>query len=137
MGAEAAVDYSEPDWADRVRELTAGLGADVVFDGAGGLLGRAAFEVTAPGGRFSAHGMSDGGFARLDAAEVRRRDITVNGIGEYVPAVFRQHAAAALAEAAAGRIRPVIGQAFPLARAAEAHTALEARTAVAKTLLLT
>jgi NADPH2:quinone reductase len=136
-GAEAVVDYAEPDWAGQVRELTAGHGADVVFDGAGGLLGRAAFGVTAPGGRFSAHGMSDGGFASLDAAEARRRDITVNGIGEYVPAVFRQRAAAALAEAAAGRIRPVIGQVFPLARAADAHTALEARTAVAKTLLLT
>ncbi len=43
---------------------------------------------------------------------------------------------AALAEAAAGRIRPVIGQVFPLARAADVHAALEARTAVAKTLLL-
>jgi NADPH2:quinone reductase len=136
-GAEATVDYSEPDWADRVRELTAGRGADVVFDGAGGQLGRAAFEVTAPGGRFSAHGVSAGGFAALDAAEARRRDIAVYGIGEYVPAVFRQRAAAALAEAAAGRIRPVIGQVYPLARAADAHAALEARTAVAKTLLLT
>ncbi len=57
-------------------------------------------------------------------------------IGEYVPAVFRQRAAAALAEAAAGRIRPVIGQLLPLARAADAHAALEARTAAAKTLLL-
>jgi NADPH2:quinone reductase len=136
-GAEAAVDYSEPGWASRVRELTGGRGADVVFDGAGGPLGRAAFEITAPGGRFSAHGMSAGGFAALDAAEARRRDIAVHGIGDYVPAVFRQRAAAALAEAAAGRIRPVIGQVFPLARAADAHAALEARTAVAKTLLLT
>ena len=39
-----------------MRELTAGHGADVVFDGAGGRLGRAAFEVTA-----------DGGFAAIDA----------------------------------------------------------------------
>ena len=135
-GADAAVDYGEPDWARRVRELTAGRGADVVFDGAGGQLGRAAFEVTAAGGRFSAHGISAGGFAGLDLAEARRRDITVHGIGDYIPAVFRQRAAAALAEAAAGRIAPVIGQVFPLARAADAHAALQARTAVAKTLLL-
>ena len=40
-------------------------------------------------------------------------------------------------DASAGRIRPVIGQGFPLARAADAHAALEARTAVAKALLLT
>ncbi|MGH3149695.1 MAG: zinc-binding dehydrogenase [Streptosporangiaceae bacterium] len=40
------------------------------------------------------------------------------------------------AQPAAGRIRPVIGQTFPLRHAADAHTALETRTALAKTLLL-
>jgi NADPH2:quinone reductase len=42
---------------------------------------------------------------------------------------------AALAEAAAGRIRPVIGQEFALAEAAAAHAAIEARTTIGKTLL--
>jgi len=41
-----------------------------------------------------------------------------------------------LAEAAAGRLRPVIGQVFPLERAADAHAALAARSAIGKTLLL-
>ncbi len=41
----------------------------------------------------------------------------------------------ALAEAAAGRIRPVIGQEFDLAAAAEAHAAIEARQTTGKTLL--
>jgi NADPH:quinone reductase len=61
----------------------------------------------------------------------------MHGIEPYEPAVFRPLAAAALAEAAAGRLRPVIGQTFPLDLAADAHAALEARTALAKTLLLT
>jgi NADPH:quinone reductase len=78
-----------------------------------------------------------GGYVEQVAVAARRRDIAVNGIGDYVPAVFRQRATAAMAEAAAGRIRPVIGQVFPLARASDAHAALEARTAVAKALLLT
>ncbi|WP_344383098.1 alcohol dehydrogenase catalytic domain-containing protein [Streptomyces thermolineatus] len=42
----------------------------------------------------------------------------------------------ALAEAAAGRIRPLAGQTFPLERAADAHAVMEARGAVGKTLLL-
>ena len=37
----------------------------------------------------------------------------------------------------AGRIRPVIGQTFPLARAADAHAAIEGREVFGKTLLLT
>jgi NADPH2:quinone reductase len=36
---------------------------------------------------------------------------------------------------AAGRLTPVIGQTFPLARAADALTALEIRSAIGKTLL--
>jgi NADPH2:quinone reductase len=136
-GAETAVDYTEPGWAERVRELTAGHGADVVLDGAGGQLGRAAFEVTADGGRFSAHGLSDGGFAGLDAEEAERRGVAVQPIAQHAPAEFRRLATAALAEAAAGRITPLIGQTFPLARAADAHAAIEARTTMAKTLLLT
>lgn len=41
----------------------------------------------------------------------------------------------ALSEAAAGRIRPLIGQSVPLERAAQAHAAMEARQVVGKTLL--
>jgi NADPH:quinone reductase len=135
-GAEAAVDYSEPGWTDQVRMLTAGHGADVVFDGAGGQLGRAAFDVTADGGRFSAHGTSDGGFAHADAAQASRRGVTVRPLTPHAPGEFLRLATAALAEAAAGRIWPVIGQTFPLTRAADAHAAIEARTTIAKTLLV-
>ena len=136
-GAQAAVAYSAPDWTEQVRELTAGRGADVVFDGTGGELGRAAYEVTAPGGEFSAHGTSDGFYTRIDPEEAFRRGITVRYIDDYEPLAFRAHATTALATAAAGRVRPVIGQAFPLHLAAEAHAAIEARATLAKTLLLT
>ncbi|MDI6412460.1 zinc-binding dehydrogenase [Streptomyces albus] len=40
----------------------------------------------------------------------------------------------ALSEAAAGRLRPVVGQTFPLSEAARAHTAIEAREVLGKTL---
>ncbi len=68
--------------------------------------------------------------------EAERRGITVHGIGQHAPAEFRRLATAALAEAAAHRIKPVIGQTFPLEWAADAHAAMEARVTVAKTLLL-
>ena len=136
-GARATVDYSEPGWAEQVRELTDGHGADVVFDGTGGELGRAAFEVTVRGGEFSAHGTTDGYFTRIDPEEAARREITVHRLGDHDPVAFRANATKALAVAAAGRVRPVIGQTFPLDRAAEAHAAIEARATLAKTLLLT
>jgi NADPH:quinone reductase len=111
----------------------------VVFDGAGGEIGQAAFAVTADGGRFSAHGAPSGGFAVLDPGERERRGVTVRGIEhlQLAPDDMRRMLARALSEAVAGRMRPVIGQTFPLERAADAHTAIEARAVVGRTLLLT
>jgi NADPH2:quinone reductase len=139
QGAAVVVDYSEPGWVARVREATGGAGADVVFDGAGGEIGRAAFEVTAHGGRFSAHGAPSGGFAVLDSGERERRGVTVGGIEhlQLAPEDMRRVLARALDEGAAGRMRPVIGQTFPLERAADAHAAIEAREVIGRTLLLT
>jgi NADPH:quinone reductase len=139
LGADAAVDYSRPDWTERVRKATGGAGPDVVFDGAGGQIGLAAFEATARGGRFSAHGAASGGFAAIDPQEAERRGVTVRGIEQVrgaAPEIARRRLERALAEAAAGRIRPVIGQTFPLERAADAHAAIESRDVLGKTLLV-
>ncbi|GAA2618382.1 zinc-binding dehydrogenase [Dactylosporangium fulvum] len=135
LGADVVVDYSEPDWVDKVWEATGGL--DVVLDGAGGDYGRAAFDLVVEGGRFSAHGTPAGGFAVADAEVARARGITATGIEavQLRPERFRAYLGRALAEVAAGRIRPVVGQEFPLERAADAHRAIEDRTAVGKTLL--
>ena len=134
-----AMDYTAPDWTQRVLDATGGTGPDVVFDGAGGELGRAAFDITARGGRFSAHGAPGGGFAAIDGHEAERRRVRVRGIADaqFGPADRKRLTANALAEAAAGRIRPIIGQTFPLEKAGDAHTAIEAREVVGKTLLET
>jgi NADPH2:quinone reductase len=139
LGAEVTADYSEPGWPQNVLAATAGIGPDVVFDGAGTQLGQAAFTITADGGRFSAHGSPSGGFALIDPGEARRRGISVRGIEQVQFTPDRLHALTtrALAEAAAGRIQPVIGQTFPLDHAADAHTAIETRSVTGKTLLLT
>ncbi|MEO6086622.1 MAG: zinc-binding dehydrogenase [Umezawaea sp.] len=132
LGADAVVDYTEPGWADD-------LVADVVFDGVGGQIGLAAFSATAPGGRFSAHGTPGGGFAPVDSADAQRRGVRLSGIErvQFPPEQAKRLVGRALAEAAAGRIRPVVGQTFPLEEAADAHAAIEARDVVGKVLLLT
>ncbi|MET7651771.1 MULTISPECIES: zinc-binding dehydrogenase [unclassified Streptomyces] len=150
LGAHAVVDVSEADWVERAREaLTADVteaaeatggreaAADVVLDGVGGELGLAAFPLTAVGGRFSAHGAPSGGFAEVDVAEAERRGVTLFGIGDvqFGQAEARRLTAQVLAEAAAGRLRPVIGARFPLEEAAAAHAAIEGRELIGKVLL--
>ena len=138
LGAGTVVDYSEPGWADRVREATGGAEIDVVFDGTGGQVGRTAFEITARGGRFFSYGAASGDFATIDPQEAEQRQVTLVGIGDQLtPAEWRRLTERALSELAAGTVRPAIGQALPLERAADAHAAMEARAVIGKTLLLT
>lgn len=138
LGAEIVVDYSGADWSQQVRKATGGAGANVVFDGVGGRIGRAAFEVTAPGGRFSAHGAPSGGFADIDREEAQQRGIILSGIEQvqFFRAEAKRLTELAFSEAVAGCITPVIGQTFPLEKATEAHRVIEAREVVGKTLLV-
>jgi NADPH2:quinone reductase len=133
LGADVAVDYGGTDWPARVRAVTGPV--DVVFDGVGGDTGLAAFSLLRPGGRFCPFGMASGAFAPVSADLARAGGVSVLRSGPPAAASLRQLSAAALAEAAAGRLRPVIGQEFSLPDAAAAHAAIEARAVLGKTLL--
>ncbi|GAB2966237.1 zinc-binding dehydrogenase [Amycolatopsis acidiphila] len=126
LGADVVVDYSEPGWAEK-----AGY-ADVVFDGVGGEIGRAAFERAKS--RFAGYGCAGGNRADIPPGE--GRGVTVLGI-DRLSGLAPDRVARILREAALGRVVPLIGQTYPLVRAAEAHAAIESRRAIGKTLLLT
>lgn len=138
-GALAAVDYGLPDWADAVLKATGGTRPAVVLDGVGGAIGAAAFALVADGGRFSAHGSPSGSFAAIDQDAARRRRVHVSTIRDlqYGAGDRARLMHGILGYLAERRIAPHIGQAYPLAEAAKAHAAIEARRTVAKTLLLT
>lgn len=135
-GADAAVDYSEPGWVDRVRAVAEGV--DVVFDGAGGARGRDAFELARPGARFLAYGAASGDFVQVGPDEARRREVRLIGMADLGNDADKNHRnlRRLLADAAAGKVRPFVGQTFPLERAGEAHAAIEERRTVGKTVLL-
>ncbi|MDT0305238.1 zinc-binding dehydrogenase [Streptomonospora wellingtoniae] len=138
LGADHAFDYSESDWLERVRQVAGDGGVDVVLDGVGGEIGRASFDAAARGGRFFAFGAPSGGFTRIDPQESRDRGVSVVGLMELPmePGDQKRLPEAALAEAAAGRLKPTVGQSYPLKQASDAHSAIEGRAVVGKTLLL-
>ena len=133
LGADLTVDYSQDGWETQVRDAVGEV--DVVFDGVGGDIGRAAFGLLAPGGRFCPFGMASGSFAPVTAELAQARQVTIRASAAASPEELAGLVRTALAETAAGRLRPVIGQEFELAAAAAAHAAIEARTTVGKTLL--
>jgi NADPH2:quinone reductase len=134
LGAAVAVDYDQPAWAGHVREEVGDV--DVVFDGVGGEIGRAAFDLVRAGGRFCPFGLASGSFTVIPDALAAERGVTVVRGAPPSPEDMQELTRSALAEAVAGRLRPVVGQTFPLERAGEAHAAIEARDTVGKTLLL-
>jgi NADPH2:quinone reductase len=81
--------------------------------------------------------MASGSFAPIDEQEARDRDVTLVRGAVLDPAQMNRLTDVALTRAAAGQLHPVIGQTFPLQRAADAHRAIESRATIGKTLLTT
>ncbi|MEU7328470.1 zinc-binding dehydrogenase [Streptomyces parvus] len=139
-GAGLALDYTRPDWPRQAREYldAAGPRATVVYDSVGGATARAAVDLLGPGGRHVVYGWSGGEPLTLTAPELAERSITSTSVlgPEMIErgGGLRALETRALAEAAAGRLRPAV-QRFPLAEAAAAHRALETRGTMGKVVL--
>ena len=136
LGAEIALDYLAPDWPAQLDAVTGGL--DVVFDGVGGAVSQPLAYRLRAGGRYLPHGMASGSWGRADPDRLR-----VGGVQTIPLTALGTDAAAqyllvetALDLALAGTLRPTVGLSVPLAEAAEAHVAMEARTVLGKTLLV-
>ena len=133
LGADVVVDYEEPDWPDGCGPRSAGwtwssTGSAAPSAGRRSSCSVAVGGCSATGSRAAEWaGISEEAAARVVCALLR----SVPSPGEL--RAFTVHA---LAEAAAGRLRPLIGQRFPLERAADAHAALQSRATVGKTLLV-
>jgi NADPH2:quinone reductase len=126
LGAETVIDYSRAGWSREAGPV------DVVFDGVGGEIAREAYGLVREGGRFSSFGMASGAFAGVPADN----GVTLLRGSALAPAEQRALSERALAAASAGTLRPVVGQWYALAHAADAHAAIEARETVGKTLLV-
>ncbi|MGH9228539.1 MAG: zinc-binding dehydrogenase [Acidimicrobiales bacterium] len=139
VGADVAADYREPAWSKVVHEALDGRDITVALDGVGGEIGRGALELLGPGGRIVMFGWSSGEPLQIATDDLYSRGITASAaVGPRImqrPGGIRDLETRALAEAAAGRLLPLVTR-FPLAEAAQAHAALETRKTVGKTVLV-
>src|SRR5512132_3295169 len=81
LGADAAVDYSQPGWPERVREASAdGRGVAVVFENISSPeLFAGALAALRPRGRLVTCGAHGGGKVELDVRSLYRRHLTIAG----------------------------------------------------------
>jgi NADPH:quinone reductase-like Zn-dependent oxidoreductase len=139
MGADVAVDYSDPDWPDRVRAAVPG-GVDVVVDSVGGDVLLHSFDLLAPFGRVVVYGAGSGQFADLPVARV----LALRSVAGFSLLAWRRAApAAARAEmdeiaawSASGRLQTALHATVPLAEPARAHRILESRANLGRVLLV-
>ncbi|MFE2754974.1 zinc-binding alcohol dehydrogenase family protein [Actinosynnema sp. NPDC059335] len=124
LGAHEVVDYGEPDWSAGVEPV------DVVFSSVGGAVGRQSFELLRDGvGRLAVFGFASGEPLDVTASDVFRKGVAVLGFGNpLTPDVVRRVFDLGL--------RPVLGEALPLADAARAHELLEGRATTGKVVLV-
>ncbi|WP_367044110.1 zinc-binding dehydrogenase [Streptomyces sp. Je 1-332] len=138
LGADLAVDYNRPGWADTVRERLDGREVSVVLDGVGGEKSAAAFGLIGRGGRYVVIGWSSQEGFEPDAGVVEERGIAVtNALMRLLarPEDGPDQERRALEAAAKGQLVPAV-QTYPLAEAARAHAAMERRETTGKVVLI-
>jgi putative PIG3 family NAD(P)H quinone oxidoreductase len=145
LGAEVLINYREEDFAERVADATGGAGVDVVLDIIGAKYLAANVRSLATGGRLVSIGMQGGTKAELDlgllmrkraaihATTLRARPATGRGGKAEIVAAVRHDV---WPDVERGVIRPIVDRRLPMARAAEAHRAIEAGEHIGKVLLV-
>lgn len=141
QGAAEGIDYKSEDIRERVKALTDGRGADVVYDPVGGAVFDASLRCTAPDGRLLVIGFASGTVPQVPANILLVKNLTVIGYdwGAYrrrTPEALRQSYAELLDWFAAGRLkRPIVSRTLPLAEAAQAIRLLKSRAVTGKLVL--
>jgi NADPH2:quinone reductase len=122
LGADLVIDHTSDDIEERVRDATAGQGADVVYDPVGGDAFAAAARCIAHEGRLLAVGFASGEWGHPDVAHLVQHNYSVLGVmpGGYDRA-FKTSAHAALLEHwSAGRLHVPISERVAFERTPDA-----------------
>lgn len=132
--------YRRDDFVEAVMEITGGRGCDVIYDAVGGDNLARSFEALAVRGHLVSYGQASGPIPPQDVAGYAAKSARLSrpNFGHYTsdPAEVRAIAARLFEAMEQGVLRIEAAQAFPLAEAAAAHRALEARETTGATILL-
>ena len=140
-GAHHAILLSRDGFRDRVKELTHGNGANVIFDPVGGDLFDESLRCIAWGGRLLVVGFAGGRIANAPTNRILIKGCSIIGVraGEFTrrdPVRGQENYKIMLELADKGVLRPRIHARIPLAQASEAMTELTKRKVIGKIVLI-
>jgi NADPH2:quinone reductase len=142
LGAARAVDYTQEDFVEAVRESTGGHGANVILDMVGGDYIERNLRAAALDGRIVQIAFLKGSKVELDLMRLMLRRLTLTGSTlRAQTAEAKARMAKAIEERiwpliAAGKIKPVMDSTFKLAEAADAHRRIDEPDHVGKIVLV-
>ncbi len=141
LGADAAINYREEDFVERIDSLTDGKGVDLILDMVAGDYLPRNLKCLAVEGRLVQIALQKGPKVEMNLLPIMLKRLTVTG------STLRPRSVAQKAEIAAslkdkvwplleqGKVKPVIHATFPLEKAAEAHALMESSRHIGKILL--
>jgi NADPH:quinone reductase len=141
LGAVRGIDYKTEDFVEVVKQVTDGVGADVILDMVSGSYVARNMAAAAMFGRIVSIAALGGARAQIDVAVIMHKRLTLTGSTLRSRPLAQK---AAIAEAvrhsvwpllASGRVRPVIHATFPLDAAGDAHRLMETSTHIGKIML--
>ena len=141
IGADHAIDYRQRDFAEEVRALTGGKGAEVILDMVAGDYTQRNLDCLAEDGRLVTIAVLGGAQATINIARLMVRRHTITGstlrprsadFKALLARDIRENVWPAVAE---GELRPAMDRVFPLAEAAAAHQRMEAGEHIGKIVL--
>lgn len=140
QGADFAIDYTMPGWVDQIKEITAGRGADIVYDPVGGEIFDLSLKCIASEGRLLIIGFAGGSIPSVTANRLLLKNASLIGVywGGYAernPGYMSQTQAELFELFNAGKIKPVVTATWPLEDAPAALRALAARETTGKVVL--
>ncbi len=141
-GADDLIDYRKEDIRERVKAMTGGRGADVVFDPVGGDVFDASLRCTAWGGRILVIGFAAGRVPQIPANILLVKNIAAMGVywGSYrkrAPARLAEEFAELFGWYEAGKLKPHVSHRFDLSEAPAAIEMLTSRKSTGKVVLTT
>lgn len=139
-GATHSLDPADPDLAAKVKELTGGKGADVVFDPVGGDLAITATRSISWGGRYLIVGFASGKIPSFPANHALIKGYSLIGLragesGRRDPQLAQRSEKALRDLAQQGIMRPHISHSFALDDSADALRALEQRKVIGRAVI--
>jgi NADPH2:quinone reductase len=135
-GADHIVNYGERSFVDEVKHLTAGEGADVIYDPVGGDVFTQSLRCIAWAGRLLVIGFASGTIPQVAVNRILLKGCVRAGeAARHDPEVGRRNVAEIRRLVAVGALRPNISHIVPLVRFIEGMHLLRTRAAIGRVVL--